>query len=128
MITGVVRKQEALIRLEIFGPDGRSQEIDALVDTGYNGWPTLPSSLIATLKLRWQNFGRAQLADGNEVDCDVYRATVNWDGRQRLISVAEADVQPLIGMALMEGYKLEVEVRRDGRVTLKPLRRRQKSS
>ena len=54
MIVGIVQGREALIRLTIRGFRGREQEIDAVVDSGYTGWLTLPTTVIAALNLRWQ--------------------------------------------------------------------------
>ena len=47
MIVGIVRAREPLIRLTIGGFRGRQQEIEAVVDTGYTGWLTLPPDMIA---------------------------------------------------------------------------------
>lgn len=62
MITGVVNGDEARIRLKVFGPTGRQQEIDAVIDTGYTAMLTLPPSIVATLRLPWRSIDRATLA------------------------------------------------------------------
>jgi len=80
MISGIVRAREPLIRLTLRGFRGGAQEIEAVVDTGYTGWLTLPPSVIVSLHLRWQTTGRGILADGSVSICDVYRAKVEWDG------------------------------------------------
>lgn len=54
MITGVVNvNREAVIRLVVAGPSGQQQEIEAIVDTGFTGFLTLPPALIAALGLSW---------------------------------------------------------------------------
>ena len=41
MITGVVSAaREARIPIRVRGPTGQEQDIDAVIDTGYNGWLT----------------------------------------------------------------------------------------
>jgi clan AA aspartic protease len=122
MITGVVRGREALVQLKIRGPRGRKREFDAVIDTGYNASLSLPSAVIASLGLRWQSFGRGILADGSESLFDVYEAEVEWDRKVVRILVDEADTDPLIGMALLNGYELKIQVRARGKVSIKRLR------
>jgi clan AA aspartic protease len=121
MIVGIVRGREALIRLTIRGFLGRNQEIEAVVDSGYTGWLTLPPAVIAALNLRWETFGRGVLADGSVSLFDVYRAKVKWDGRIRSAFVDEFDATPLVGMALLRGYEYRMQVRTGGKVTIKRL-------
>jgi clan AA aspartic protease len=124
VILGIVRGREALIRLTIRGFRGRQQEIEAVVDSGYTGWLTLPPTAIAALNLRWQTFGRGILADGSVSAFDVCQARVVWDGRVRSVFVDEFDASPLIGMALLRGYEYKMQVRARGKVTIKRLARR----
>jgi predicted aspartyl protease len=46
------------------------------VDTGFNGWLSLPPDVISQLKLAWKRRGRAVLGDGNECIVDVFEAVV----------------------------------------------------
>src|SRR5262245_42134721 len=115
MIVGIVQRREALIRLMVRGPSGRQQEIEAVVDSGYTGWLTLPPVVITNLDLRWQTFGRGILADGSVSAFDVYQAKVVWDGRVRAVFADEFTATPLIGMALLRGYEYKMHVRAGGR-------------
>ena len=122
MITGIVTvAREAVISLTVRGPNGQEQEIEAVIDTGFDGSLTLSPALIAALGLPWRRRGRALLADGNESVFDIYEATVIWDGTARRVSVDEVDVMPLVGMALLYGYELTGQIVEGGRVLLKPL-------
>jgi len=122
MITGVVTDdRQAVIHLTVRGPTGQEQEIEAIIDTGFDGWLSLPSSLIVRLGLLWRQRGRALLADGRESVFDIYEATVVWDGEVRRIPVDEAETAPLVGMSLLEGYELIVQVRSGGNVIIKTL-------
>ena len=103
---------------------GRRQEIEAVVDTGYTGWLTLPPTVIAALNLRWRSLGRGVLADGSVSAFDVYQAKVVWDGRVRPVFVDEFAATLLVGMALLRGRELKVQVRARGKVTIKRLPRR----
>jgi clan AA aspartic protease len=124
MIDGIVQGREPLIRLTICGFRGRQQEIEAVVDTGYTGWLTLPPTVIGALNLRWRTFGRGTLADGSVSFFDVYQAKVVWDGRVRPVFIDEFDATPLVGMALLRGCELKMHVRARGKVTIKRLPRR----
>ncbi len=120
----IVRGREPLIRLTIRGFRGRHQEIEAVIDSGYTGWLSLPPTVIAALNLRWRTFGRGILADGSLSSFDVYHAKVVWDGRARPVFVDEFDATPLVGMAMMRGYEYKMQVRARGKVTLKRLARK----
>jgi clan AA aspartic protease len=102
----------------VHGPTGRKAKIEAVVDTGFDGWLTLPPLLIARLQLPWRRRGRALLADGSESLFDIYEGAVVWDKRRRRISVDEVQATPLVGMSLMDGYELNMHVHIGGKVTI----------
>jgi predicted aspartyl protease len=79
--------------------------------------------VIQALDLRWQTVDRFKLADGSVCIFDVYEAKVVWDGRVRRILVDEADADPLVGMRLLKGHELRIQVRHRGKVTIKRMRR-----
>ncbi len=122
MITGTVRASiEAVIDLAVRGPKGQEQKIKAVIDTGFTGTLTLPSKLIAELGLPFRMRGRALLGDGSETLFDIFEATVVWDGQPRRIFVDTADTDPLVGMALLRGYELTLQVKDSGTVLIKAL-------
>jgi clan AA aspartic protease len=122
MITGVVNAyREAIIRLPIRGSTGQEQEIEAVVDTGFDGWLTLPTSMIAALGLAWRGRGRAILADGSESLFDTYEVEVIWDSQPRQIPVDAIEADSLVGMSLLYGYNLHIQVVDGGSVTIDAL-------
>lgn len=122
MITGVVtERREAVIRVKVRGPAGQDREIKAVIDTGFDGWLSLPPSIVSELDLVWHRRGRALLADGSESVFDIYEATVEWDGQLRRIPVDQAETFPLVGMSLLEGYELVVQIQPNGPVTVRAL-------
>lgn len=128
MITGMIQAHESRIRLMVRGSQRREQEIEAVIDTGYTEWLSLPLGLIAPLGLRWKTVGRAILADGSECMFDIYRGEVLWDGKVRRILIHEADADPRVGMKLLSGYELKMQIRPRGKVTIKRLPTGPKSS
>ena len=120
MITGIVNADfEAIISLSICDFEGKIYTQDAVVDTGFNGWLSLPPDLIDQLDLKWKRRGRAILGDGSECIFNVYEAVVVWDGDHLTIPIDEADSEPLVGMSLMEGYQLTVQVFEEGSVEIR---------
>jgi clan AA aspartic protease len=123
MITGVVTQhREAIVRIGVQGGDGRNREVEAIIDTGFDGSLTLPPSLIIAMGLPWRRRGRVLLADGSEHVCDIFEGTVVWDGTRRRIPIDAAETVPLIGMSLLLGYELTIRVVDGGDVTIARLR------
>jgi len=60
MIAGVVNGDfEAIITLSICDSEGKVYNQEAIIDTGFNGWLSLPPDLIARLNLKWKRRGRS---------------------------------------------------------------------
>ena len=122
MIAGVVNADgEATIRILVRGTHGQLQEIEAVIDTGFSGFLTLPSSLAESLDLPWHGRSQGVLADGSVHLFEVFGATVVWDDEDRFVEVDAADSEPLVGMALMHGYELRILAVPGGRVSLEAL-------
>lgn len=122
MIQGVVNlRREATIPLVVGNASGQRQVIDAVIDTGFNGFLTLPATLVTALSLPWNASDIVTLGDGSETVFDLYAATVIWDGRYQEIDVAESETEPLIGMALLYGYRLQMDVMEGGMVRIEML-------
>ena len=123
MIEGVVNgDQEAVVTLAVHGPSGGTREIEAVVDTGFSGFLTVTPGLVMELGLDYRTRGRAILADGSAVSFDVYDVTVLWDGHLRHIRGDVADTAPLVGMSLLDGHRLCVDVEDGGRVVIEASR------
>ncbi len=122
MITGSVNSlREALVRLAILGPHGQELEVEAIVDTGYNGALTLPAATIAALRLPFRTRGRAVLGDGTTTFFDSYVARVVWGQRTRRLVIDASESEPLLGTALLDGHQLTIQVIEAGEVTIREL-------
>ena len=122
MITGkITANREATISLEISGPDRQPRQITAVIDTGFNGYLTLPKDLITNLKLPLVGNRRATLGDGNVVALDAYLATVLWHGRKREVLLLQADGGPLLSMTLLHGSRVTLDVVDNGPIVIDEL-------
>ena len=122
MMQGIVDQNcEATIRLVLGNVDSQRQMIDAVIDTGFTGFLTLPSSVLADLNLRAYRREEGILGDGSTCVFDVYRGLVIWDGELRRIDINESDTEPLVGMGLLYGYRMQLDVIEGGTVTIQAL-------
>ena len=122
MIEGAVSgNSEAIIRLALRAATGATQEIDAIIDTGFTGDLTLPPALTRRLNLPWKGRGQALLADGGMHTFDAYVGTVSWNGQSLTVEVSSADTNPLVGMGLLRGHRLSMDVIENGAVTIEAL-------
>lgn len=122
MMQGVVNlRREATLPLVISNANRQQQVFDAVIDTGFTGFLSLPSTIIATLDLPWSASDIATSGDGSEALFDLYFATVIWDGQYREIYVAESDTEPLPGMSLLYGYRVQIDAVEGGTVKIEAL-------
>lgn len=122
MIIGVVNaNREATLRLVVRGANGHEHELEAVIDTGFTGFLTLPPSLIISLGLAWRGQAQAMLGDGSLHQFAVYGATVIWDGQARTVETDAADTIPLVGVGLLYGHDLRIQMVEGGTVTIEAL-------
>ena len=119
MIQGVVNAAyEPVVSISVQGPSAQNSEIEAVVDTGFSEFLTLPPALVTELRLPPVTSASAILADGSEVTFDVYRVTVLWDGYPRHVDAYMSDSTPLVGMRLLDSHNLNIDVVDGGRVII----------
>ncbi len=122
MIRGVVNaRHEAVVRLRVRGPGGVESAVDVIVDSGFTSSLTLPMTTVTSLGLTRQTGGTAVLADGSVRRYDTYAAEVEWGGTWRALLVSNIGDEPLLGMHLLAGHKLGIEVVPGGLVEIIPL-------
>src|SRR5438876_353875 len=112
---------EATLQLAVQDADGQAIQIDAIIDTGFTGYLTLPAGTIANLALPWLCRQPGILADGSVQVLDVYMAVVVWDGRPRLVEVDALEAESLVGMSMLQGHELRIEVARGANVSIRAL-------
>ena len=125
MLTGRVIGNEAVlhpsVELFVYGPSSVGLRVQAVVDTGFNGYLKLSIHWIRKLGLQFVAEEDLALANGVEVTFDVYVALVEWDGEMRYVRVLCAEGDPLIGMEMLRDHDLHVRAIPDGNVSIAPI-------
>ena len=122
MIYGVVNlRREATLPLVVGNSSGQREVVDTVIDTGFNGFLSLPSEVINRLGLSWTISNSVTLGDGSQTVFDFYTGTVIWDGQYRQVDIAESETEPLLGMAMLYGYRLQVDAIEGGTVKIEAL-------
>jgi clan AA aspartic protease len=122
MMNGIVDQNcEAKIRLVVSNESKQTQVIDAVIDTGFTGFLTLPLTVINSLNLQLYSREEGTLGDGSTCIFDVYSGLVIWDGEYRYIDVNAAETDPLVGMSLLYGYRIQLDAIEGGAVIIQAL-------
>ena len=122
MMQGFVNQNcEAMLPIVVGCDRKPTHLVEAIMDTGFTGFLSLPLSMIESLGLPWIFSDSVTLGDGSEVIFQMYRAIVIWDGQFKVVDVAASESEPLLGMSLLYGFKLQVEVVERGTVTIEAM-------
>ena len=116
MINGTVVDLQARIAVIFRLTDYPDIEIQCVVDTGFEGFLTLPAAAVAQLGLPYLIKINANLANNSSVETDVYLATIVWNGVERNVAVLAMGSRPLIGTALLKDYHLSIDFYEGGTV------------
>lgn len=123
MMQGFVNQNcEAIIRVAVGHADSAKKMVEALIDTGFTVFLSLPLATITTLRLPWHFRDIGTLGDGSEVVFEMYKATVIWDGQTQIVDVAASEAEPLVGMSLLYGFKVQIEAIEGGIVMIAALK------
>ncbi len=123
MILGVVNHNcEAIIKVAVGRVGAPKITVDAVIDTGFTSFLSLPLSIVTDLGLPWHYRDVGTLGDGSEVIFEIYKAAVIWDGQSQVVDVAASDADPLVGMSLLYGFKVQIEAVEGGAVTIEALK------
>jgi clan AA aspartic protease len=122
MMHGIVdQNREATIQLVVGNADKQRQVVDAVIDTGFTGFLTLPLAVLTILNLQAYSREEGTLGDGSTCIFDVYSGIVIWDGEFRRIDINASEASPLIGMSLLYGYRVQFDTIEGGTLTIQSL-------
>src|SRR5690349_4902204 len=111
-MTGRVDGQlRALLRLPLAtSRDGPRQDVEAWVDTAFNGGLALPRPVVAGLGLKQEASTDAVLADGRTVTVELFGCCLDWFGSVYQAQVVAGDAaHPLLGAQLLAGRRLVID-------------------
>jgi len=119
MISGTVTgDREIVIQLEVLAANHSAFSVQAVVDTGFNGFLTLPIDILHALGASAAGTRRAELGDGNLVELDVYVVRARWHDDDRDVLALQADATPLVGMSLLWGSRVGFDAEDGGAVAI----------
>ena len=119
MIVGRLNQDlDPLVTISIADSGGSFRSLEAVLDTGFGGYLTLPGRTIQRLGLEPAGERRITLATGESRMANAYSATALWLGQRRDVIVFASGSESLLGMALLRGYRVSLDVREDGEVVV----------
>src|SRR5437870_12716709 len=122
MIRGLVNERGLpTIELRVRDYVGNISRLTVVVDTGFTGFVALPSTTITRLGLHHWGYSRFAIADGSEAKLPVHVGTIIWEGKERLAFVVATNAGSLIGMSLVDGRRLTMDIVEGGDVCIERL-------
>ena len=83
--------------------------MSAVIDTGYDHYLSLPFNVISSFGLPRVRLQTVRLGDGSSRRAAIYMIEVDWDGQFKRIEALCMPGDPVIGTALLKGYKLDAD-------------------
>lgn len=119
MIEGRINdRYEPVITIRVSDPGGKQIEVDAVVDTGFNGFLCLPQEVVESLQMPYLYSRTARMADDQDRNMRLHQAEVVWDGQVRTVEAHASGATALVGMQLMTHHRLEMDIRIGGAVRI----------
>ncbi len=113
--------REAIIPIALVGDRKQLKSVIAVIDTGFTGDLTLSKAIINELGFTIRGIQEVILGDGSFQNFEMCVGTVIWDGQIKRVEINAVETDSLIGMGLLEDYKLEIEGRPGGEVRITSL-------
>ena len=101
----------ALVTLSVrANPDVESMDIEAWIDTAFNGELVIPAQIIEAAQWEQTAGIEARLADGNTVMLESFTCILSWFGEDRAVEVIANNGEfALLGIGLLSGHRLVVD-------------------
>ncbi|MCG8583780.1 MAG: clan AA aspartic protease [Pirellulales bacterium] len=118
---GKIDQLEARIELTIAGHNNESVSLACVIDTGFTGSLTLSQTIIHELDLPLVGKRQVMLGDGSIANLSVYNAKVMWHGSWKNVLVLGVDGDTLLGISLLMGSRIALDVIDGGLVSIDPI-------
>lgn len=101
-------KKHPKIRLAVGGARQKSM-LEAILDTGFDGYLSLPISLAVTLGVELVAIVPVEYADGRRSEELVFSVKVDYDGKEETVPMTlTAGAEALAGTSLLADYELKL--------------------
>ncbi len=117
MIVGVFRDRMPRISLSLQGGGG-TFAVEFVLDTGFQGFLSLPRSILNRLGSAPVGNQVTRLADGSLDIVPDHRVFVDWDGELREMEAIAYENNSLLGMMAVEGCHIDMEAWEVGEVLI----------
>ena len=122
MIAGRVSPQlEAVVPLRVWGRSHTVATLRFVVDTGFDGFVCVSAEQADALDLAPVGTQPVVLGDGSSARLKLFEAVVEWHGEHVPVPVLEVEGGPLLGMALLHGSRMTMDIVADGPLRIEPL-------
>jgi len=122
MIRGRISQTlDPLIAIEVRNAAGAFEPLEVILDTGFTGHLMLPHDVIQRIGLEYGGRRSVILASGEVIGINAYTAIVSWDGRRRDVIVLESTSESLLGMSLLQGSRVTLDVLAGGDVLIEQI-------
>lgn len=119
---------EATVPVRVAHAHEGGQLVTAVIDTGFNGYLTLPAETIEALALSFHSYAEAELGDGHTIVLRKFEGEVLWNGLLRAVTILQTRGAPLLGMALLEKHRIRIDVIPRGIVTIEAIKNQEADS
>lgn len=121
MMTGKFIDRKIILPVRFLLSTDTILSIEFVVDTGFNGYLTLPTGAVGAMNLPLFSTTITILADGTHAEIPTHVATIDWHDRELSVPVLAMGTKPLLGMGLLDRCRLVVEFTEDGSIELEQL-------
>ena len=119
MTTGHIDQHgHPVLPVDLFDRQGRLHRVEAMIDTGFDDFLTLPAHLVQRMGLVWASRMPMQVATSEWAQFDVYAADVLWLGNRLLLRVLQTQSEILVGTRLLWESQLTVQFWEGGSVNV----------